>query len=173
MSTNLVRSRKDERLLEPIFREKKPDNHRPKAVYSLIIGSIEDVDIARELHVPKFTVTDQIVSMLGYRMHFPPFIVVPRYWSQVVETGLTLIEFATEVSVFSPHLEDIIVAMLKFDPIASRAITERNQDLLDMQRLLKRIYQEDLQVEASRVRFQDLLATLPDIGNSLPKKAVN
>ena len=86
-------------------------------------------------------------------------------------TDLPIVEFLSEAAVARPRLEDVLVAMLRFDILAARALVQRNLDLVDRAYLLKRIYQEDLEEQATRVRIQDFVP-LPPKGEPLPRRAL-
>lgn len=152
-------------ILEPEERR----NHRPRNTYQLRIRTAADVEKARALNLPMFALTDSMITMLGYPMRFPPLILAPRTLRDALITEMPVIEFTKEDAVLNPRAEDLVVAMLRFDPLASRAIAERSWDLLDPQYLMKRIIQEDLEEEATRVRFQDLLPSLPTNGKPMPE----
>lgn len=167
----LVRGPEDRRLPRDILRPAGKTNHRPRTRYRLAIRDGADVEAARKLGLPLFPVTDSEVTMLGYPMRFPTLLVVARPLRPAVDTELPVIEFVSEDAARRPRLEDIPVALLRFDAVAARAVTERNRDLLDAGYLLKRIYQEDLEEEATRVRFQDFVP-LPLVGEPLPERAL-
>lgn len=174
VATDLIRSPKDWALPEDILEASVPIRHRPKVRYRLVLRSAEDVEKARHAKLPVFAVTDSIVTMLGYPMKFPPLVLVPRSIRNAVESHLPVIEMLSEDAVREPRLEDVIVAMLRFDPLAARALADRNSDVLDRDYLLKRILTEDAEAEASRVRFQDnLLPSLPVKADPLPKAALD
>jgi len=170
---DLVRSPEDRALPRDILATQARTSHRPPAKYRLILRSAKDAEEARRVGLPVFAITDSMVTMLGYSMTFPPLVLVPRGMKQVVETKLPVIEFLSEAAIRQPRLDDIIVAMLRFDPLAARALAQRNDDAIDKSYLLKRILQEDLEEEATRVRFQDLLPALPLRGEPLQKRALD
>jgi len=90
---------------------------------------------------------------------------------EAVTTHLPVVGFVSERAASHPRLEDVFIAMLRFDVLAARALIERNIDLVDRDYLLKRILQEDLEEEATRVRLQDFLS-LPRKGEPLPRDAL-
>lgn len=169
--TALVRSAEDRSLPRSVLVPEERTNHRPRTRYRLKVRDAADVKAARDHGVPIFAIPDSWVTMLGYPMRFPPLVVVPRSLRSAVETDLPVLAFVSERAVEHPHLEDVVVAMLGFDILAARALLERNLDLLDRDSLLKRIYQEDLEEEATRVRFQDFLPLTPT-GEPLPRPAL-
>lgn len=170
--TLLVRSAEDRGLPSGLFRAQTHPSHRPRTFYHLVLHKAQDVDAARSLGVPVFAIRDSLVRMLGYPMRFPTMLLLPRHLRDAVETDMPIVEFLSERAVRDPQLEDIPVALLLFDVLAARAVAERNRDLLDTEYLLKRIIQEDLEEEATKVRFQDILPSLPTKGKPLPRAAL-
>lgn len=171
VETAFVRSARDRTLPRSVLVAQERANHRPRTRYRVVLHGAPDVEEARSRGVPVFAIPDSVVTMLGYPMRFPTLLVAPRSLRRALETDLPVIEFLSERAVERPRLEDVLIAMLRFDVLAARALIERNLDLLDTAYLLKRIYQEDLEEEATRVRLQDFLA-LPPKGEPLPKRAM-
>ncbi len=169
--SSLVRTVQDRRLPPAILRREGRTNHRPPARYRLTVRDAHDAREAHALGIPVFAIPDSAITMMGYPMRSPTLLVLPRRLRRVVDTSLPVVEFVSEDAVMRPRLEDIPVALLRFDLLAGRALIERNLDLLDRQYLLKRIYQEDLEEEATRVRLQDFLP-LPPRGEPLPERAL-
>jgi len=169
--TALVRGPRDRRLPRSILKAEERVSHRPRARYRLLLHSASDIEEARAHGIPVFAIPDSVVTMLGYPMRFPTLLVVPQGLRRAVETDLPIIEFVSGQAVLHPRLEDVVIAMLRFDVLAARALIQRNLDLLDPAYLLKRIYQEDLEEEATQVRLQDFLP-LPPKGEPLPKRAL-
>jgi hypothetical protein len=167
----LVRDAGDRSLPRSILEPQERTNHRPRSRYRLVLRDAGDVEAARALGILAFAIPDSMVTMLGYPMRFPTLVVVPRGQRGAVATDLPIVEFLSEAAVARPRLEDVLVAMLRFDILAARALVQRNLDLLDRAYLLKRIYQEDLEEQATRVRLQDFVP-LPPSGNPLPRRAL-
>lgn len=118
-----------------------------------------------------FPIRDDMVTMLGYPMRFPTLLVVPRAARSAVESNLPVVDFLADRAVSRPRLEDIMIAMLRFDPLAARALIHRNLDHVDKVYLAKRIYQEDLEEDATRVRLHELLPFAP-VGVPLSAEAI-
>ncbi len=167
----LVRTPRDRTLSPSLLRREEGANHRPRARYRLVLHSASDVEEARAHGVPVFALSDLMVTMLRYPMRFPTIVVAPRSLRRAITTEMPVVEFLSERAAGQPRLEDIPVAMLRFDILAARALVQRNLDLLDPAYLLKRIYQEDLEEEATRIRLQDFLP-LPPKGEPLPERAL-
>lgn len=92
-------------------------------------------------------------------MKIPKTIIVPREYRAAVITDLNLHTFESEtpfIGSITPKLEDVVVFMLTLDPLAARAMIDRNE--LDHDYLQKRIYQENLEEEAVDVHLQDYLS---------------
>ncbi len=173
IETRFIRDPQDRKLPWSVFEVQRRTNHRPRTSYRVVLHNIDDVSMARKLGIPVFALKDTLVTMLGYPMNFPPIVLIPRTLSTAVFTKLPVIEFLSESAAGDPRLEDIVVAMLKFDSIAARTLAQRTLDMINREYLLKRIYQEDLEEIASRVRFQDLPLSLPVKGEQLPKSALD
>lgn len=170
-ATAFVRDPWDRTLPRAILEVEERESHRPRSRYRLVLHDAGDVEAARGLGLPVFAIPDSTVTMLGYPMRFPTLVVVPRGHRRAVATDLPVVEFLSEAAVARPRLEDVLVAMLRFDVLAARALVQRNLDLVDRAYLLKRIYQEDLEEEATRVRLQDFVP-LPPHGEPLPRRAL-
>ena len=171
LDTRLIRSDRDKRIPARLLRTEAKESHRPRNRYRLVIRSASDAQNAVRARLPVFPIRDEMVTMLGYPMTFPTFIVVPRVARSAIESDLPVVEFLSEQAVSNPRIEDVMIAMLRFDPLAARALIRRNLDLLDKTYLAKRIYQEDLEEDATRVRLHELLPFAP-VGGTLPKEAI-
>jgi len=141
---------------ELLVREPRPA-HRPQERFAIRVRTPGDVERLRAVDLPLFLLREDDVTMLGYPVRFPPIVVAARTLEPALRSALRVLAFASEEAARHPRLEDIVVAMLKFDPLGARALLERNRDLLELRRLTKRIYQEDLEQVAASVRFQDVL----------------
>ncbi len=149
----------------------KPESHRPKKRFRVRIDSPSDVDRARKQGLPILLVQSEDLRILHYPMRIPPTLLVPREYQDVIETPLSVRTFQSMEPFERPRIEDVVIYLLMHDPLAARAVLERNRDLLDLQHLTKRIYQENLMEQATLVRLQDHL-TIPPIGERLPREAL-
>jgi len=172
LETTLIRSDKDKGIPTAILRTEAKKPHRPRNRYRLFIRDVNDAQIAKRKNLPVFPIRDEMVTMLGYPMKFPTIIVVPRAARSAIESHLPVVEFLSERAVYNPRIEDIMIAMLRFDLLAARALIHRNLDLLDARYLAKRIYQEDLEEDATRVRLHELVPFSP-VGEALPAQAID
>jgi hypothetical protein len=146
---------------------------RPKTRYRIRLETAGDVEEARRADLPVYLLTDEIVSALGFPIHFPPRLIVAREWAAAVDTTFRTIVFVDRESVDSPRLEDLIVAMLlDLDPFAARALALRNSDVLRPDRLTVRVIQEKAERMATQVRLQQVAPGIPKVGNELPERSL-
>lgn len=164
-----VREPKDRSLPGTIFISEKKPFHRPVVRFRLQLDSREDVLIARRSGVPVYLLEPWVVEALGYPLSFRPRLLVSKSDSCALMSNFIKIEFLDVQSVMRPHIEDVVVAMLKIDPIGARRLVRENLARVDTGRLLKRILQEDVEPLASRVRLQDYVPDLPIVGRCLNK----
>jgi hypothetical protein len=153
-----------------LIRDSRPA-HRPRDRFAIRIRTVEDVARLRASGLPVFPLEDDHLEMLGYPMRFPPIVVAARVLEPAVRSDLKVLSFRSEEAALRPRIEDLVVAMLKFDPIAARAVFERNRALFDTAYLTKRIYQEDLERVATTARFHDVL-DLPAEGEAPPRAGI-
>ena len=167
-----MRSPEDRGLPRDLLVRDSPPAHRPRERFAIRVLTPDDVERLRAFDLPLFLLREDDVTMLGYPMRFPPIVVAARTLEPALRSDLRVLAFASEEAARHPRLEDIVVAMLKFDPLAARVLLERNRDLLDLRRLTKRIYQEDLEQVAASVRFQDTL-DLPGTEDAPPRPSID
>jgi hypothetical protein len=122
--------------------------------------------------LPVYLLTQEVVSAFRYPTRFPPRLLVAREVSPAVDSGFRRIEFARREAAMSPRFEDVIVAMLRIDPLAARALARRNPDLLDPVRLLVRVIEEDATRQATFVRLQQFAPGIPPVGEPIPARAL-
>ena len=171
VEATLLKSPAERRPPSDILQREARSSHRPPNRYHLVVRDERDVERARSLGIPVFALRDELVTMLGYPMRFPSALVVPRSMRTAIESSLPILEFLHEEAVARPRIEDIIIALLRLDPLAARAVLQRNRDLVDLAYLVKRVYQENLEKEATLVRLQDFVP-LPSVGEALPAAAL-
>ncbi len=155
----------------PPFEAIKPVSHRPKKRFRVRINSPSDVDRARKQGLPIILIQSEDLRILHYPMRVPPTLLVPREYRDVLETPLSVRVFQSLEPFDRPRIEDIVIFLLMHDPLAARAVVERNSDLLNLPHLTKRIYQESLEEQATLVNLQDYI-TIPPVGDSLPREAL-
>lgn len=140
---------------------------RPPRRVRLAIESPEDVLEARRLGAPVFLLTPEVVTALGYPVQFPPQLVVPREAESAIDTSLPRILVASADGARRPALEDVIVALLRIDPLAARGVASRQRVAIDPVRLLRRVVQDELEGEATRVNLQEFAPSIPHVGRPL------
>jgi hypothetical protein len=171
MHTMFTKNHADKSIPVAILEVEGRKPHRPRNRYRLVIRDDNDARIAKRAKLPIFPIHDSMVTMLGYPMRFPTLIVVPTTARSAIQSDLPVVEFVSGRAVSNPRIEDIMIAMLRFDPLAARALICRNLDSVDKAYLAKRIYQEDLETDATRVRLYELLPFSP-VGEALPAHAI-
>jgi hypothetical protein len=149
------------RALPSIFVPVRQSRGRPREEFEVRVSSEQDAELATENGVPMFVVGPRQMAALGYPLNFPPVLVVARSQIAAIRSPLKLLAFNSESAVADPKIEDVVVALLTVDPIAARAVFERNRDSVDLGYLLKRLFSENLERIAAWVRFTDILPALP------------
>lgn len=132
---------------------------------------MDDIESARRQGLPLLLVQPDDLKMLHYPLEFPPTIIVPREYASVIESPFRIHTFQSLGPFEQSRIEDVVVFLLAYDLIAARAVVERNADLLDLEYLRKRILQEDIEEEASKVHLDDFM-DIPRVGQPLPKAAL-
>ncbi len=155
-----------------IFVPAQKPKGRPRTEYRARITKPQDVEEARKLGYPLYLLEPVAVTALGYPMEFPPELVIDRSILPAVDTTYRTIPFDSSEAVLKPRIEDVAIALLSIDAIAARAVLDRNRDAIDPDYLLKRVIKEDAEERATWVRFFDLAAGLPRVGESIPKAAL-
>ena len=145
--------------------------HRPRKRFRLFLRSVEDARLARQSGFPLIIVQSADLKILQYPMKIPPTVIVPREYRDTVVTSLNLLTFQSTAPFEKNRVEDVIVFLLMHDPIAARAVVERNREFVDLQYLRKRLFQEDLEEQASLVRLQDFV-DLPVVGKQLARESL-
>lgn len=166
----LEREKPWERYESPI-RPVETASHRPRKRFRVRIETGEDVSRARKQGVPLFLVRSEDLRILRYPLRIPPTVVAPREYRDVLDTALRVRVFQSLAACQRPRIEDLVVFLLMHDPLAARAVVDRNQDLLDLTHLTKRIYQEDMERPATLVHLQDHV-DLPVVGEPLPREGL-
>ncbi len=157
------------RILVP---ERKP-SHRPRVRYRIRIRTARDAAWARHAGIPVYLLAPGILAALGYPMTFPPHLIVARECAEIIESAYPQIRFVSSDAAGHPRIEDLVVAMLRIDPLAARAVALRNREFVNPVRLLRRVVQEDVEREATLVRLQEVSPGIPDVGKPLPKAGLS
>ncbi len=148
-----------------------PEPHRPRKRFKVKLETKDDVKRAREHGIPLLLIQSEDLKILHYPLTMPPTVVLPREYRGVVETKFKVHTFQALHAVEKPRIEDIVVFLLSYDLIAARAVVERNMGLIDFGYLRKRLFQEDLEAEASKIHLQDFV-DIPVTGTPLPRAAL-
>lgn len=135
------------------------------------LRTVQDVEGARRQGLPFFLIQSQDLRILHYPMRIPTTVIVPREYANLVDSRFRVHVFQSLRALQNPTIEDIVAFLLSFDLIAARSVVDRNRDLIDFARLRKRIVQEDLEEEATKVHLQDYV-DVPVSGVPLPKDAL-
>ncbi len=155
---NLQKSDKYERYPK-IFKEVGKKPHRPQKRFKLVINDKNDAKQAWISGIPILWIDSSFTKILRYPMKIPDTIVIPREFIAVIESRLRVHTFDSMTPFTKndiiPQFEDVIVFMLELDPLAARAMVDRRD--IDYKYLEKRIIQENLEREASKVYLQDYL----------------
>lgn len=155
LMSHIKKSSKYERYPE-IFKEISPEPHRPDKRFKVKVESREEAKEALSSDIPILWIDSSHTMMLRYPMTIPDTIIVPREYEDVVKTGLDIRTFESMApfrDTIEPRFEDVVIFMLTLDPLAARGMIERSD--LDKEYLKKRIYQEELEEEASMVHLHD------------------
>jgi len=158
LTSELQKSQRYENVPE-VFIEISRSSNRPKKRFDLKVNIEKEAKKASKAGVPILWIEDSYTKILRYPMKIPETIIVPREYRDAIITDLNLHTFEAETPFndsIIPRLEDVVVFMLTLDPLAARAMMDRNE--LDLDYLQKRIYQENLEEEAVDVHLQDHLS---------------
>ncbi len=147
--------------------------HRPSKRFRLRVRNSDEVDRARALRLPLHRVGPEDLACFGFPMTFPPVLVVASSISKAVDTPLGVVVFHAEEAASRPRLEDLVVVMLRIDPLIARGLVLRHAAFLSPAQLLKRILQEDVEEEATLVRLQEFCPGLPPKGEPLPREELH
>ena len=151
---------------EPRYSHRQARPHRVQ-IYDLAAGRA-----ARKDGLAVLPITGDLPTSFGYPMRMPLRIVTSSELRDALVTRLPPIVFRKAEAVRDPRFVDYVVAMLHLDPIAARAMVERNRELVDDVYLLKRVVQEDLEEPATALRFQDFAPAIPLVGAAAPRPAI-
>jgi hypothetical protein len=136
--------------------------------YRPVVRSARDVERLRKRHVPLFLVTDRWVTESGYPTQFRPWLAVAEALAGALESEYRLLPVRDAGALQDPGLPELIAFLLRFDPLAARAIALRNRARIDAHELYRRIRNEGLERAATRVRLQEVAPSVPEIGEPLP-----
>lgn len=143
---------------------------RPRVRYRPVIRSPEDVRSLRAHGVPVYLVTDDWVTNSRYPVQFEPWLAVPESIAGSIESGYRILRIRDEDALRRPGLAELVTWLLRFDPLAARAVALRNRDQISSLELYRRIRNEGLEGPATKVRLQQVMPAIPAVGQPLPAK---
>lgn len=141
---------------------------RPRAEYRPRARSAEDVDRLRRHRVPAFLLTAEWVSRSGYPVSFRPWLVLPDRLSGQVDSDFRKLPVRDEDALRAPGPTELVTFLLRFDPLAARVVAVRNRARIEPAELYRRVRNEGVEREATKVRLQELAPTIPAVGPALP-----
>lgn len=170
----LERSPSDRRLPRQILVPVGNVRHRPVERFRLRLRSREDVETARRCGAPLYLVEPWISEALGYPLSFRPRLIVAREWVPTIsESGYPLLPFHDSSAARNPLLEDLVVALLRIDPLGARRVVRENRRWVNDRRLVQRVYREGVEGEAAEVRLDDFVPGLPSAPRRLSRRELN
>ncbi len=146
-------------------------NHRPRKSFKVVLRDAADVVKGIGVGLPMILIQSEDLRILQYPLEMPPTVIVPRGFASVVETKMRVHSFKSWTPFERRRLEDVAVFLLSYDLIAARAVIERNRDLFDLGYIRKRMFQEDLEEQATAIRLQDFM-DLPVVGTPMPRRGL-
>jgi hypothetical protein len=146
---------------------------RPRVEYCPTVRSEADANLLRRHGVPVHLLTSDWVSHHGYPVDFRPWLVVPERIAGKVASAFRVLPVRDEDAVRDPGLEETIVFLLRFDPIAARLVSVRNRRALDPHELYRRVRNEGVEGPATRIRLQELSPAIPRVGTSIPRSELS
>jgi hypothetical protein len=144
---------------------------RPRQQYRIHIRDTRDVEIARRRGLGMYVLTGDTATRNHYPMHFPPVLVLDSRLTGLVDTKLRTIPFHAAEVLQNPPFEAIVTMMLRVDEIAARVMLVRSPGF-DAQALTQFVVRENLERQATLLRFQDFAPGIPIVGQPLAKAAV-
>jgi hypothetical protein len=149
-----------------------PPKGRPRLRYRLRVNTADDVRVAGRAGIPLFWLDSTVVTMLGYPMEFPPRVVAARNVLPAVSSSRKVQEMESSEALLHPRWEDVTLMLLRFDPVAARAVLDRHRNSIDADYLVRRVVEERLLAPATFVRFFDIVPTVPRFGESILRSAL-
>lgn len=147
-------------------------SHRPRGTYRVRIERSSDVRMARKAGLPIHLISPEVTAAWGFPHATGDILVAWRELAPLIDTGIPLTSLESATAARTPRLEDLVIVLLKNDPLLARALALRHQDFLDRPRFLKRILQENIEDVATRFGLQALLPALPGSGVPLSEQAL-
>jgi hypothetical protein len=117
-----------------------------------------------------FLVTDEWVTQCRYPVRFEPWLAVPESIAGSFDSTYRILRIRDEEALRRPGLAELVTWLLRFDPLAARAVALRNRTAISALELYRRVRNEGLEGPATKVRLQQLMPSIPKVGESLPAK---
>jgi hypothetical protein len=99
---------------------------------------------------------------------FRPWLVVPERISNQVTSEFRTLPVRDEDALRDPGPNELVTFLLRFDPLAARVVAKRNRNRLDPNELYRRVRNEGLERQATKVRLQEFSPAIPRVGEALP-----
>lgn len=115
-----------------------------------------------------FLLTSEWVSRSGYPVSFRPWLAIPEELVGQVTSDYRTLAVKDREALRQPGLVELVVLLLRFDPLAARVVARRNRRTLNPHELYRRVRNEGLEAPATRVRLQELAPAIPKVGSPLP-----
>jgi hypothetical protein len=145
---------------------------RPRQQYRIRIRDPADVEIARRRGLGMYVLTADAATQHHYPMHFPPVLMLDPRLTGLVDTKLRAVAFHSTEALQNPPFEAIVTMMLRVDEIAARVLLVRNPGF-DAQALTRFVVRENLERQATLLRFQEFAPGIPIVGRPLAKAAIH
>lgn len=141
---------------------------RPRTRYRPQVRTARDVGKLRRHKVLTFLLTPEWVTKSGYPVSFQPWLVIPERLSGSVASEFRTLPIKDEDALQNPGIIELIAFLLRFDPLAARVVAKRHESELDPHELYRRIRNEGLERQATKVRLQQFSRAIPRVGVPLP-----
>jgi len=141
---------------------------RPPTEYRPRVRTPADVERLRRHRVPALLLTSEWVTKSGYPVTFRPWLAVSEKLSRKVTSEYRILPVKDEDALRQPGVVELVVLLLRFDPLAARVVAVRNRSRLDPNELYRRIRNEALEAAATKVRLQEFAPAIPKVGKPLP-----
>ena len=154
----------------PVRSSRRTPRGRPRAEYRPHVVTAHDVDQLRRHRVPAFLLTSEWVTAAGYPVRFRPWLVLPEGLVSKVSSDYRILPVKDGEALRHPGLVELVTLLLRFDPLAARVVAVRNRTRIDPHELYRRIRNEELERNATKVRMQEFAPALPTVGSPLPRE---
>lgn len=143
---------------------------RPRKEYRPRVRGPEDVERLRRHRVPALLITPEWVTRSGYPVKFRPWLALPEEIVSQVTSEYRILPVKDEEALREPGVAELVMLLLRFDPLAARVVAQRNRKQVDPNELYRRVRNEGLERPATRVRLQDFAPAIPTVGEALDRE---